>query len=524
MDTDAGTPRTTSDDLLGDAAAAEPAGIESLERSSLGRNVVHLFASQVATWVLALALSIVEPRFLGPVAIGQLRLALSLWLIAGIFIKMGTSQHLKLTTARDRSQGITMIGPILVLRTIGFVIASVGFVVYLVVSNATAEFAWIVGLFALVTYFGVVTDTASAVFYGLERMSIPASASVVGRVITTCGAITVLLLGGDARSVVAVAAAGHLIVLIIVLRALRQLTTISFGGWRAMSGSIARGGSPFLLAGATLVIYQQIDTVVIAVLVEDEVLGWYGTADTLFSSLLFPITILMGAVFPTFGRLYVEDPDGLVALVKRSFRSLLLMAVPIGLGTVVVAQQFAPLLLGEDFREAGDVLAVFGPVVLLTFGSVLFATVALATERQRFWNVVMLIGVVMTIPLDLILVPWADRTYSNGAIGGALAYLGTETMMVIIGLWKIAPYLLERDSAWRAIRTLVAGGLMFAAAWPLRDEFLLLPVALGAVVYVVALLALRVLTDVERKLIGTNLAKVGLNTPWARIDDSELTQ
>ncbi len=518
MDADAAPPASDTRDASTELSATATNRVDDLERSSLTRNLAHMLASQLATWTLALALTIVQPRFLGPVAIGQLRLALSLWLIAGVFMTLGTSQHLTLTCARDRSRAIAMIGPILVLRAIVFVVAATGFVVFLVVSGSTREFAWIMGLFGLVTLFATVSDTISAAFVGLERMSIPATANVASRVIGTVAAIVVLLLGGDATSVVVVAAVGNLVGMLILVRAIRRLTTMSFRGWRAMAPAILGASAGFLVAVAILTIYQQIDTVVIAILVDDEVLGWYGTADTLFSTLLFPITILMGAVFPTLGRLYVDDPDELTELVTRSFRSLLVVAVPIGLGTTVVAQQFAPLLLGEDFRETGDVLAVLGPVIILTFGSILFGTLAMATERQMFWNTVMFVGVLLTIPLDIVLVPWADRTYANGAIGGALAYVGTEAMMVVVGLWKVAPYLVERATMWRAGRTLVAGGLMLAAAWPLRDRFLLVPIAVGAAVYGVALVAFRVITDVERRMIGTLLAKVGLHTSWATID------
>lgn len=518
MDSDAARPQPDDADDLAAASASDAEGIDQLERFSLARNLAHMLASQLATWILTLALTIFQPRFLGPEAIGQMRLALSLWLIAAVFINLGTGQHLTLLTARDRSTGIAMIGPILVMRMIVFVVAAIAFAVFLVVSGATGEFAAIMGFYALFILFAMVSDTIGAAFVGLERMSVPASAGVAARVFGTVVAIIVLLLGGNAVAVVAVAAGGNLIGLIILVMAIRGITTISFRGWRSMARPILQASFGFLVASAILVIYQQVDTVVIAVLVEDEVLGWYGTADTLFSTLLFPITILMGVVFPTLGRLHTDDPGELIALVKRSFRTLLMVAVPIGLGTTIVAQQFAPLLLGEEFEESGDVLAVFGPVILLTFGSILFATIAMATERQMFWNAVMFVGVVLTIPLDLIFVPWADSNFSSGAIGGALAYLGTESMMVILGLWKIAPYLLERSTLWRTLRTLLAGGLMFAAAWPLRDRFLLLPIAVGALVYPLALSVLRVITDAERQMVGAVLAKVGLTTPWATID------
>ena len=127
---------------------------------------------------------------------------------------------------------------------------------------------------------------------------------------------------------------------------------------------------------------------------------------------------------------------------------------------------------------------MLGTVVVFTFGTIVFGMVALATGRQRFWNTIMVLAIAITIPLDLIFVPWADRTYGNGAIGGAMAYVVTEALMFALGLWKVAPYLVERTFIWRLARVLIAGGLMFMASWPLRDEPLMIPIAVGAVVYV----------------------------------------
>ena len=90
--------------------------------------------------------------------------------------------------------------------------------------------------------------------------------------------------------------------------------------------------------------------------------------------------------------------------------------------------------------------------------------------------------------------------------------------MVVIGLWKVVPFLRTRDFAWRSIRVLLAGAAMFVAAWPLRDQFLLVPIAVGSLTYVAAILLLRALTDDERHLVGTALARVGLDTRWSDVE------
>ncbi len=481
-------------------------------RSSIKRNVAHMLSSQLVTWSLALVLAIVQPRFLGPATQGRMRLAFSLWTIASVVIALGTSLYLNLETARRGRAALTLVGPIIVLRLLTFSAATVLFAVGAVIGGADREFVWILTLFGLTIALSTVSEVYSALFIGLERMAAPALVNIITRFFGTVAAVVVLFAGGGAIGVLVVAVVANVFGLALIVRAMHRVVDVPLHVGRSQWSTIVRGSVAFMVAGGVLTLYQQVDTVVIALFVEEEALGWYATADALFGTLLFLPTILCSTIFPTLGRLHEHDPEGLVSLVRRTFATLTLVAVPIGLGTVVVAHQAAPLLYGEKFRETGPVLAVLGVVLIVTAVTILLGTVAMATGRQRFWNTVMFAGVLMTVPLDLVLVPWADRTYDNGAIGGALAYVVTEVMMLTVGLWKIAPFLVDRHTMSRVARILLAGCLLVAAAWPTRGSVLVLPVSVGAVVFVVAVLALRVLSDEERSMI----ARVGQRLPLRR--------
>ena len=485
-----------------------------IERASIGRNIGALLSSQVVTWTLATILSVVQPRFLGPSAQGELRLAFSLWTIASVFIGVGTALYLTLEVARNRTAGLTLLGPVLVIRTLAFGVTSLILAAYVVATDAGGDFGIIMALYGVMIFLASLNDAFSAVFVGLERMSTLAKAGIVSRIVGTVAAVSVLVAGGGAASVVIVGAGANLLSLGIMVRALRPIAKLTFGGWRRKVRGILRASVVFLFAGAILTIYQQIDTVVMSVFVDREALGWYGTADTLFGSLLFLPTIVMGSIFPVLGRLHIDDPGAIPPLIRRTASMLLLATVPIGLGTAVVAGPIAPLLYGNAFKETGAVLAVMGPVIIMTAGNVLFGSLSLATGRQRFWSSFMALAIVLTIPIDVVLVPWTDRAYSNGAIGGAIAYMITESLLVVVGLSRVAPFLIERVFVWRATRILLAGGLMFAASWPLRNQMLLVPILVAMVVYGVALIALRVLDEDDRAFVGNVVGRIGIRAPW----------
>ena len=505
-------PGPPSQPAPGDDRDGEPDAIDTVAGASVSRNLLHLMSSQLVTWTLTTLLMIMQPRFLGDTAMGQLRLAFSLWAIAQVFIGLGTSYYLTLEIARDRRRGMAMLVPIVMLRTIMWGIASITLGVFAALTETDVEFTGIMVLFGVMVLFITVSESIGAAFAGLELMSVPAIASIIARVIGTVASVIVLLAGGGPRAVMSVAVCTTFLGLVLLVRAIRPYITLETAGWWHTGSRAAKASSGFLAAAAILVVYQQIDTVVISLLVDREVLGWYGTADVLFGSLLFVPTIVTASIFPVLGRLHQDDQSQLIDLVGRTFRSLLLLGVPIGLGTMVVARNVAPLLFGEEFRPTGQVLFTLGPVIVLTFGTVLFGTVALATGRQAFWNLVMAAGALMTVPLDLVFVPWADRRYANGAIGGAMAYVVTESMMIVLGLWKVVPYLLGRTTVAQVGRVLVAGGLMFAASWPLRDQFILLPVVVAAAVYVGAALLLGAITEEERRMVSRLALTIALHS------------
>lgn len=486
-----------------------------IARHSVRRNLLHMMSSQLVTWTLATAAAVIIPRFLGPATLGELRLAGALWLIGGTVVGLGTGIYLQLEIARNRRDGLALVGPILVLRTVAFACSAVVLTIYVLATSSTVEFVVLFGIIGLGSLLGVWSEVFGTAFLGLEHMSTTAFAGAASKALNLVVVVIVLVAGGGVFGVAVVGTAVAAVGVVYYVWRYRGVAKVVFAGWRSQARPVLGGSVTFMAAGVALVLYQQIDLVVISWVAENEDLGWYGAADTLFGSLLFPVTGLLAAIFPTLGRLHATDPEGLRSLVTRTFSVLSLVAVPIGLGTTLVGPEFAPLLYGEDFRETGTVLAVLGPVIVFTFGTILFGGTALATDRGRIWVGVMLAAAALTVPLDIVLVPWANDRFDNGAIGGAVAYIVTESLQFVIGLVVIAPFLISWSTLWRSLRILAAGGVMFAVGWPLRHLPLPVPVVVCSVVYAISIIAIRVLGEEERRVVGELLARVGVRTRWA---------
>jgi O-antigen/teichoic acid export membrane protein len=482
--------------------------VSASPRRSLARNAGALLGAQAITWTMSFAMAVVLPRYVGPEAIGEYRIATALWAVAVIAAALGTATLITLDTARTSGSGVVVLGPTLVARSVAMLLATGVVVVFVGLFGYGRETLVLVLVLAVSNLFASYGEVARSALTGLENMAPIASADIASKFVLAVAVIAIAITTRNIQLVAVAGIGGSLVYAVALMRSLRGSARIDLSASFESVWTTVKRARPYLAIGLTLVVYHQIDTVVMSFFVDEREIGWYGTADTLYGTLLFVPTILMTSLLPVLTRAHTDDPARAASLLTRSCRSVLLLAIPIGLGTTLVAGPVAETLYGSEYDGTGEVLAVYGVVLLVSFLTILLGQYSLAVGAQRFWNILMVVGVVLTIPLDVVLVQWTHRQFDNGAIGGALTYVVTEGVMLVAGIWKFAPGLVGRSGGVRLLKGALAGAAMVAAVWPLRDRFVLIPIAAGVVVYPVALFLLRPFDAEERAAIAGARAKV----------------
>ena len=477
------------------------------QRRSLASNIGSLLASQSLTWVFATIVAWTVPRYLGATELGQWRLATSVAAIMVVLASFGTDTYLTIEVAKQRGTARSLVRSVVAMRLALFALLVPFTGVLLAIGPYDWQATKVVALVAAGAAIGLVATSYTSTLHGLQEMGKSALTTVINRAVGLAATLTVLLLGGRVVALAISSILTWVLGLWLVRRAFAKVAPTTTDG-AARGRALIAASLPFLLADATLVVYQQIDTIVISLVTDEATIGWYAAADTLFGSSLFVPVVLMTALLPVISEMHARDPERVTRELTRAFDSLLLFAVPIGMGTIVISKSFISVLYGDAFAESADVLAVFGVVTILTCLTILLGRVAIATGRTKFWTVLMLTAIVVSVPLDVVLVPWADRRFDNGAIGGALAYVVTEGFMLTVGILFLAPQLVNRTTGARVLRCAVAGGCMLAVGWPLRDRLFLISGTVSVVVYVIVVVLLRTLQDHERAVLGGYWSKV----------------
>ncbi len=468
---------------------------------TIAKNAGVLFTSQLITWGLTLLLTIFLPRMLGATAVGQLHLANSIWAIIGVVATLGMDTLLIKEIARRSDRIGELFGVALVLFAALNLLGFGAVALYAKLAGYAAETVYVIYIIGIARFVMQFGDASRAALQGLEQMKYISLADIFAKIFTTIVGLVMLFLGQGILVFAVVLVGGSFVSAAAQIFYLNRLTPLRLRFNWPLAKWMLKGGVPYFLVSVFLSIYIQIDIVIISLLVSEKVVGWYGAADGLFTTLMFIPSIFMTSVFPALSRMHANDSGSLPRLMGKSFDLLMLVSVPIGLGLLAVADPLVVLLFGSEFANSGPVLAVMGIVLILTYQNMLVGRFLISIDRQNTWTIVMAVATVATIPLDLVLIPWCQSRFGNGAIGGALAFVVTELGMMIAGLVLMPAGSLGWGNVWTAVRAFVAGLGMVAAVWLWRDSFIAIPIAVGAVTYLVLILMLRIVPQEDWQLL-----------------------
>jgi O-antigen/teichoic acid export membrane protein len=370
---------------------------------------------------------------------------------------------------------------------------SIGVAVVALSAGYPVDTLWVIVVIGIAFMIHQIGYTAEATLKGLERMEFVSLGNILSKAFLMSVSILLLLLGYGVVVVACVSIGAALVNAFIQYRYLNRLQTVSFRIDWSLIEWMLKASFPYFMISVFIVLYRQVDVIVISLLANETVVGWYSAADQLFGTLLFLPTVFIAAVYPALSRMFVGESGSLHKLMQKSFEFMFIVSIPIGLGLIVISNQLVVLLFGSEFVNSGPVMAIIGVVLLFTYQNTLFGNFLISMDRQKVMIWVMALATLATIPLDLVLVPFTQNAYGNGAIGGALAYLITESLALIVIVSQLPKGMFAKESLLFSGKIILAGFVMVAGIWWLRDYFIALPILLGAVIYVAMILLLRAL-------------------------------
>ena len=476
--------------------------------SKIVRNASYMMGSQLATWAMTLTTIFLIPRYLGAEAFGEFSSAESIWLIGGAVTLFGLDTLLTKSIAREPEKVSSYFSTAIVNVVFNYTLTFGGILLFAWLSGYSPLRIQLIAMVGIGSFAMSILNLAQSCLTGLEQMGYVSSVATINRAIFTVLALTALFMGGNLFAIVIVTIAVSILGAIFMVGALYKAHPFKLIYDYNLSKQLFIDGSPYFLTLIFAKLYKEFDMVMMTSLLPDAAeLGYYSVADRLFGTLMFLPNALITALFPVLARMHSEESDLLPNYISKSFNILFLIGVPVGLGISAISGPIILLLFGEGYTDAAKILQILGFVLILTYQTILLGNFLISVDKQRAWTITMAVAAFATIPLDLVLVPYA-QTFGPAGVGGALAYIFTEGGMVIAGLYLLPRGYINWGNAVFVIKAALAGGVMYAAVLFMNQYGLVPAVAAGAIVYPATIWLLRTIPDEDMTLIKSMAAPI----------------
>ena len=468
-----------------------------MEGPTLGRRVAVNTAAQIAGRAVILGLAAVSiaiiTRYLGPTQYGRYALALSYIGLFGVLADVGIFTIVVREISKRPQDTTRLVGNAMTLRAVvSFVVVIIALLVSLLLPY-TPQVREAILIAAVPFVLGLLSTSIVAVFQAQLRMERSVIADVVGRAAALLAVGIVILADWGFYAVVASAAVGAAVVLVLDVILVRPLAPIRLVADPSVWKMLVLAALPLGLALTLNEIYLRADTLIISLYRTDREVGLYGLAWRIYELVaLFPV-VIMSSVFPLLSRYVETDESKARRLLQAASDVFWAIGLPLAAGGVVLAPGIIALAGGSGFEGSVEPLRLLLPAGALAYVNMLFGYALIAKNRQRDALWLNVVGLVLNLALNFALVP------SHGIVAAAAVTLGCE-VVILGGSWLLMrQHYRFFPSLLGAGKALVAALVMAGVLWPLRHGPVIPLVALGAVIYGAVLFAVG---GVDRDLIA----------------------
>ncbi|MFQ5854803.1 MAG: oligosaccharide flippase family protein [Anaerolineae bacterium] len=439
-------------------------------------------------------------RILGPTDAGKYYFAIVVIGFVDIFTNFGLNLLLTREVAKDRSQANRYLSNTALLRLVLWVVSLPLAAMYVLFRQVTQplDTATIIAiaLFSIGLIPGSISAAFSSLFTAYEQMEVPAAVTTVTTLLKVSLGALALLLGYGFVGLAGVSVIVNTITALIFLRlVIRRFFRPHLEFDPRFVWGMVGIAAPLMLNHLLQTVFFKIDIVILDQYWPEAVVGWYSTAYKWIDALLIIPAYFTMAIFPLMSRRAESDRAGLMSAYTVSLRVLLMLALPIAMGTVFIADELIQVLGGSEYLPHGAIaLQLMIWFLPLSFVNGVTQYVLIALDQQRWITVSFAIATAFNLLMNLLLIP------RLGYPAAALITIASEVVLFIPFYTSIRTHLGSMplvSLAWRpAIATALLGGTM----WVLGAIPNLVALAPAGIVYVAALVMLGAFTPEDRAL------------------------
>ncbi|MBC7265173.1 MAG: oligosaccharide flippase family protein [Chloroflexi bacterium] len=461
----------------------------------VAKNALTPMVLSLINRVLDMVFAMLMLRVIAPQGAGRYEFAVNFILYASIVVQFGLGTLLTREAAKDRLRANRYLSNATILRLLLWLtslpIMALVLFAYARTGKLAADTILAIAFFTLALVPDLFANALSSIFQAYERMEYPAAVTTITQLLKISFGTFALLMGWGFVGVAGTSLAVNMItaaILYVLARRLLFRPRLEFdpATTREMLGT----SFPLMLNNLLSKAFFSADVFLLQPLRGDVELGYYSVAMRYIHSVDIIPSYFTLAVFPIMSRFAESARDSLVRAYILSIRLLLLVALPLAMGTTFVARELILILGGAAYMPhsmiALQILIWFMPI---GFINSVTQYVLIAINQQRYLTRAFLIGLAFNVVANLLLIPrFGYRAAAAVTVLSEVALLIPFYLCVRKNLTPI-PWL---EVFWRPT---LAAAVMGTVMWLLRDLHFLVIVPVAVMVYFVTLIPLGTFRD-----------------------------
>jgi O-antigen/teichoic acid export membrane protein len=477
----------------------------TVDGDGVARNAAYALAVQLTTSAFTATLTIFLVRALGPSGYGVFALAVALGALLALLAELGISASGARFVAEHRGDRAAVAALIADAFRLKLVLATAVSLLLFAVAGPIAaaydqdELTWPLRAIAIAVFGQALMALLGGLFIAQGKVFLNLRLALSEGAIEVGTTITLVLLGAGAAGAAFGRATGYVlgaaVAIALTVRSVGR-SSIALRGGAGRTREIARYAGALALVDAAVVLFDQIDAILIGAFLGTASVGLFQAPMRVTTFLLYPGYAIANGVAPRLARTARHQPNA--AALQGATRMIILFQAALIAPLLVWAGPITGLLFGADYEKSADVMRALVPFVFLSGLAPLVSLGAnyLGLARRRV--PIAVAALLVNFAIDLILIP------RIGIVGGAIGTGAAYVIYVPAHVWVCwrALDLELRPVVTTLVRALVAasamsGVLLVAGTSRLSLLDWIAGGLAGLLVFLVALVVTGALTAVE---------------------------
>ena len=395
------------------------------------KNMSWLLISQIIASVCGFVWTILMARYLGVSNYGILGFAVSITGILGIIDDLGISNHIVRHVATDYDSAPKYLGNIIPFKIILGIINLIVTPIILILLKIDGYTIFITLLFTIEIIFKSYANSLFGVFQAFEEGKYQGIGNTLMNTATLLFILIAIyadlgLLGVSISYILA-----NLITFIYTYYVLnKHITKPKFELDWEFCKKITILSLPFAITGILYTVYYSIDMVMLTKIVGDYATGLYNATYKLIAVLNLFYSVYTAVIFPVMSKFYQNDKKLLVISYEKSIKYLMLVMIPIAIGTMLYSVDIIQFIYGHQYDASASVLSILIWTVCLLFISGAANTLLNASHKERTVTKIYAIAAVFNIALNFVMIP--HFSYNGAAVTTVLSDLLIVALQIYV--------------------------------------------------------------------------------------------